>query len=253
VGRVPLAYEHPDRVGARFTTFTMDGQARPFDWETYVLPYGAAATDDSTAMHDFTTYLRVGNELDYAVNRFYDRGTARFLQPDSLGSAAFNLSDPQTLNGYAYCGDDPINRTDPFGLIWREVLVYDGSIREGNTIYDFYHWEEIWIDEGSESGDHVPGRGGAAAGTAGMAVIARIRKWAKIAKLLLQLNTGQNPPNLVPEVGPDPPAIVGPPSPPTIVPPVYLDVMPFFFFPGQQRFLSSPWKSVDSHGVPDLG
>ena len=96
VGRVPLAYEHPDRVGARLTTFTTtDDHARPFDWETYVLPYGAAAIDDSTAMHDFTTYLRVGNELDYAVNRFYDRGTARFLQPEPLASAAFNLSDPQ--------------------------------------------------------------------------------------------------------------------------------------------------------------
>lgn len=137
-----------------------------------MLPYGTAATVESSASHDFTTYEREPNSnLDYAVNRFYDCGTARFLQPDPLGPAAFNLSDPQTLNGYAYCDGDPINRIDPLGL--REILVYDYSERIGNTIYDYYHVEDIWDKEGREAGDHVPGRGGASGGTKAASPIPR--------------------------------------------------------------------------------
>src|SRR5438552_96321 len=30
--------------------------------------------------------------------------------------------DPQSLNMYAYCGNDPVNRTDPDGLFWGKLL-----------------------------------------------------------------------------------------------------------------------------------
>ena len=45
---------------------------------------------------------------------------------------AVNLSDPQSLNFYAYCGNDPINKIDPDGL--------DGDgASSGNIINIFIH------------------------------------------------------------------------------------------------------------------
>jgi len=43
-------------------------------------------------------------------NRVYDPGIGRFLQHDPIGFAAGDA------NLFRYCGGDPVNRTDPFGL-----------------------------------------------------------------------------------------------------------------------------------------
>lgn len=43
-------------------------------------------------------------------NRFYHTGMSRFAQPDPIGFAG----DPTNL--YRYCGNDPVNFFDPFGL-----------------------------------------------------------------------------------------------------------------------------------------
>ena len=40
----------------------------------------------------------------------------RFTTVDPIGMGAASLNDPQTLNMYAYVGNDPINHTDPDGL-----------------------------------------------------------------------------------------------------------------------------------------
>jgi hypothetical protein len=39
----------------------------------------------------------------------------RFAEPDPYGGS-YNLSDPQSLNRYAYTKNDPVNRRDPSGL-----------------------------------------------------------------------------------------------------------------------------------------
>jgi hypothetical protein len=41
--------------------------------------------------------------------------TGRFSQPDPY-SGSYDFSDPQSLNRYAYVGNDPVNRKDPSGL-----------------------------------------------------------------------------------------------------------------------------------------
>ncbi len=56
--------------------------------------------------------------MDYAVNRFYNSAQGRFNQVDPIGMAAASLEDPQTLNLYGYCGNDPINQVDPDGLFF---------------------------------------------------------------------------------------------------------------------------------------
>jgi hypothetical protein len=47
--------------------------------------------------------------------------SGRFSQPDPY-SGSYDFSDPQSLNRYAYVGNDPINFKDPIGL--RKIIVW---------------------------------------------------------------------------------------------------------------------------------
>jgi RHS repeat-associated protein len=78
----------------------------------------------------FTGYERDSSSgLDYAKARTYASGLGRFLQSDPLGSGyqgekpdpmgASKRDFPQSLNRYSYVKDDPINATDPSGLLIR--------------------------------------------------------------------------------------------------------------------------------------
>jgi RHS repeat-associated protein len=48
--------------------------------------------------------------------RHYDPTSGRWLSPDPAGSAAVDLTNPQSLNRYAYVGNNPTTLTDPSGL-----------------------------------------------------------------------------------------------------------------------------------------
>ena len=50
------------------------------------------------------------------MNRSYNSGLGRFTQVDPIGMGAASPGDPQSLNLYAYCQNDPINRLDADGL-----------------------------------------------------------------------------------------------------------------------------------------
>jgi RHS repeat-associated protein len=68
--------------------------------------------------------------LYYYKARFYSPSLGRFLQPDPIGYAG-------GLNIYAYASDDPVNRSDPFGLADDDIVI-TGSIaalclEEGGT------------------------------------------------------------------------------------------------------------------------
>jgi len=68
--------------------------------------------------------------LHYAVNRSYSSEQGRFTQVDPIEMDAVNLEDPQTLNMYAYCGNDPINHVDPEGLFFGWLKKAFGAIRK---------------------------------------------------------------------------------------------------------------------------
>jgi len=57
-------------------------------------------------------YQDAESGLYYLPARYYDPKTCRFLTPDPAASSA---GDPQSLNRYAYCQDDPIALVDPTG------------------------------------------------------------------------------------------------------------------------------------------
>ena len=109
-------YHHPDRLGTRIITNPSTGS-----WsEQANLPFGTALSAESSgtpSQRRFTSYERSGmTGLDYAVNRNYDAQQGRFSQVDPAGMKAVSLADPQTLNLYSYCTNDPTNRVDSDGL-----------------------------------------------------------------------------------------------------------------------------------------
>jgi uncharacterized protein RhaS with RHS repeats len=51
----------------------------------------------------------------YMRNRYYDPASGRFTQPDPIGLAG-------GMNLYGYASGDPINNSDPFGLMTLEIV-----------------------------------------------------------------------------------------------------------------------------------
>jgi RHS repeat-associated protein len=119
-GSETIEYNHPDRLGTKLIT----NQAGGTSYEQSTLPFGTGlnAETSGTTSKRFTSYERSSRTgLDYAVNRTYDNKLGRFTQVDPIGMQAVSLELPQTMNLYNYCGNDPINHTDPDGLFWGAI------------------------------------------------------------------------------------------------------------------------------------
>ena len=127
-----VEYHHPDRLGTRIVTNPATGTAL----EQVTLPFGTVINSESTnttTKRRFTSYDRsTATGLDYAVNRQYDSQQGRFTQVDPIGMGSVDLSEPQTLNLYAYCANDPINRFDSNGLFWGKLF---GFLRKALSIF----------------------------------------------------------------------------------------------------------------------
>ena len=69
-----------------------------------------------TTRQRFTGQERDGESgLDYFHARYFSGVQGRFTSPDP-GNAGANPADPQSWNGYAYVGNNPMTFTDPSGL-----------------------------------------------------------------------------------------------------------------------------------------
>lgn len=125
LGGERVEYHHPDRLGTRLVSNNADATY----FEQTTLPFGVSLEAESTGATNrrFTSYDRsAATGLSYAVNRSYDSQQGRFTQVDPIGMGASSLDDPQSLNMYAYCGNDPVNRTDPDGLFWGKFFKWLG-------------------------------------------------------------------------------------------------------------------------------
>ena len=114
--REVLHYHHPDHLGTRLVTTPSTGDSA----EVTTLPYGTPLTGSLPAdvERSYTTYPSNDTTgLAYAVNRFYDLDTGRYLQTDPLGLSALQAGRQKTHNSYAYVLGDPVNSIDPTGLI----------------------------------------------------------------------------------------------------------------------------------------
>ncbi len=85
-------------------------------------PYGMPwYSSSATTKWRFTSYERDSETaLDYAMFRYDSSRLGRFLTPDPM---AGSVSNPQSLNRYAYVGNDPVNLVDPLGLSHRQIQI----------------------------------------------------------------------------------------------------------------------------------
>jgi RHS repeat-associated protein len=115
-------YYFVDHLGSTRVVTTATGTAC---YEVDYFPYGAentpsGFTDTCSTRYRFTGYERdlettygtsAGN--DYAFARYYNSRLGRFMSADPLDG---DITDPQTLNHYAYVRNNPLNLIDPSGM-----------------------------------------------------------------------------------------------------------------------------------------
>ena len=80
-------------------------------------PFGEQYAGSGTSARDFTgqTSDTVGTNYDFLFRQYsYNQGL--WLTPDPAGSAAVDITNPQTWNRYAYVGNSPLSNVDPLGL-----------------------------------------------------------------------------------------------------------------------------------------
>lgn len=109
-----LYYIYTDALGSTRTIAEANGTTC---YDSEFTPYGQELNHTnlcpSTYNYKFTGYERDPETgLDYAFARYYSSRLGRFMSLDSLGG---QISDPQSLNRYAYVGNRPTKFTDPLG------------------------------------------------------------------------------------------------------------------------------------------
>ncbi len=110
-GGVTTTY-HSDHLGSTVALTAQDGNTVT-DRVEYA-PYGAitlrtGSTDTPFLWHGALGVMRETNGLYYMRARFYNPRLMRFLNADPIGFGG-------GLNHYAFCGNNPISFTDPWGL-----------------------------------------------------------------------------------------------------------------------------------------
>jgi len=117
------------------------------------LPYGEELTSPLTTNDrtKFATYNRDSyTGLDYADQRFYASTYGRFNTPDPFKPSA-DVRDPsRSWNRYAYTLGDPINGSDPTGLLDCNDL---GVCDEGGG-FDLSDWEYIGTGVANDPSTH---------------------------------------------------------------------------------------------------
>ncbi len=74
--------------------------------------------------YKFTGWERDGETgLDHTLFRQYISAPGRWMTPDPAGLAAVDLSNPQSLNRYAYVMNNPVNFIDPLGLCRVDITI----------------------------------------------------------------------------------------------------------------------------------
>jgi RHS repeat-associated protein len=92
-----------------------DADFTPYGQEISYTQTGHLQATACPPSYKFTGYERDSETgLDYAFARYYSSRLGRFLSTDPLGGAIGNL---QSHNAYAYTRNNPLNSTDPSGMV----------------------------------------------------------------------------------------------------------------------------------------
>jgi RHS repeat-associated protein len=111
-------YYHKDHLGSTAAVTDETGQTK--EGTTYE-PFGSTRAHEGT---DTSAYKFTDQELDNETNlynydaRLYDPVLGMFVTPDSIVPDSF---DPQSLNRYSYCRNNPLIYVDPSGHTLKNI------------------------------------------------------------------------------------------------------------------------------------
>jgi RHS repeat-associated protein len=112
-----LSYVLQDHLGS--TAGTVNSSGAVVSTVRY-FPYGSTLASTGTLPTDkkFTGQIEDNTGLYYYNARYYDPEIGRFISADSIVS---NPANPQSLNRYSYCLNNPLKYTDPSGHEYTEA------------------------------------------------------------------------------------------------------------------------------------
>ncbi|MCW4020149.1 MAG: RHS repeat-associated core domain-containing protein [Candidatus Bathyarchaeota archaeon] len=99
------------------------------------MPYGSAVDRSGVEPFKYTGKHQDTSVLYYFEARYCDPAVGRFTTEDPVRGT---LADPQTLNRYVYCRNNPLKYTDPDGRFINLVAATIGGI-VGVAIGDVTH------------------------------------------------------------------------------------------------------------------
>ncbi|MGH9971397.1 MAG: RHS repeat-associated core domain-containing protein, partial [Pyrinomonadaceae bacterium] len=159
-----------DKTGSLATTKRHD--YLPFGEELFAGVGGRAIalgyTGDSIRQK-FTSYERdTETGLDFAQARYYSNSQGRFTSVDPLMASA-SAGNPQSWNRYAYVGNDPLNATDPGGMVGSRTPATGGLGQGGEFFGSMMHqinglngvytgeqtWNRDWAGGTMDYGEYV--------------------------------------------------------------------------------------------------
>lgn len=134
-------YFHQDHLGS--TRLVTNGSTTEFstNYQPFGPQYGASGADPGYKYTGKPYSSATG--LYYSFQRWYDPEIGRFISQDIVPGS---ISQPQTLNRYAYVANSPTNYVDPTGMILETVFDV-GSV--GYDIWELWNnpsWENaLWL------------------------------------------------------------------------------------------------------------
>lgn len=111
----PIYYHHQDWLGTERMRTTYNGTV---EGSYQSLPFGdglSTAGSDNDAYHFAGLDHDPETDTDYAWFRQYGTSQGRWMSPDPY-NGSYDLTNPQSLNRYAYVLNNPMVYFDPYGL-----------------------------------------------------------------------------------------------------------------------------------------
>ena len=125
-----LEYVHQDHLTG--TSLTTDDQGAVLASIKYY-PFGETRSSSGTPGTDkkFTGQRLDGTGLYFYGARMYDPGLGRFISADTIVP---NPANPQSLNRYSYCLNNPLRYVDPSGHVGEDWAVAQVTANQGDKV-----------------------------------------------------------------------------------------------------------------------
>ena len=140
-----LKFVIQDNLGS---TSTMSTSTGTLDSSVSYYPFGSVQTGSVNTVKQFTGQILDSTGLYYYNARYYDPTIGRFISADT---AVENPGNPQTLNRYSYCQNNPLTFNDPtghFGIFAAMAVGAAFGAIVSMGIYAYQHRNSSFTGEG---------------------------------------------------------------------------------------------------------